>query len=234
MPYRALLFDHDGVLARPPGLDLLRSAARDAYAAVGVADPDPDDVERIVRGVTPADVAALADSHGVDPDALWAARERTAAEAQVAAIERGDTVAYDDADLLAAVDGPVGVVSTNQRATVEFACDRFDYGRHVDIVVGGEPTIESLRRTKPAPHYLERALDELGAAPESTLFVGDSVSDVRAARRAGLDSVFLRRPHRADASLPVAPTFERADLDGLRSIPGVPLGGAHRETKYHR
>jgi phosphoglycolate phosphatase-like HAD superfamily hydrolase len=50
------------------------------------------------------------------------------------------------------------------------------------------------------------------------LFVGDSASDVQVAENAGLDSVFLRREHRADYDLPVEPTYELESLVGLRSL----------------
>jgi phosphoglycolate phosphatase len=50
---------------------------------------------------------------------------------------------------------------------------------------------------------------------ESALFVGDSESDVVAARRAGLDSTFVRRRHTRDVDLSVAPTYE---VDSLHDV----------------
>jgi phosphoglycolate phosphatase-like HAD superfamily hydrolase len=50
------------------------------------------------------------------------------------------------------------------------------------------------------------------------LFVGDSESDVQVAHAAGLDSVFLRREHRADYELSVEPTYELSSLAVLPEL----------------
>lgn len=53
---------------------------------------------------------------------------------------------------------------------------------------------------KPAPEPFERVLSVLGAPPESTVHIGDSVdTDVRGAHNAGLDSVWLAGHHSADS-----------------------------------
>ncbi len=44
---------------------------------------------------------------------------------------------------------------------------------------------------KPDPSIFRAALDALGAAPETTLFVGDSIRDREGARRAGLSFVWI-------------------------------------------
>jgi len=48
--------------------------------------------------------------------------------------------------------------------------------------------------------------------------VGDDESDVVAAHRAGIDSAFIRRPHRRDADLDVEPTYVIDDLHDLRRV----------------
>jgi phosphoglycolate phosphatase len=69
---------------------------------------------------------------------------------------------------------------------------------------------------KPNPHYLKRALADLEA--ESALYVGDSESDVIAANRAGMDSVFVRRQHCCDVELTVHPTYDVNDLHDVATI----------------
>ena len=69
---------------------------------------------------------------------------------------------------------------------------------------------------KPETHYLERALDDLGT--RSALYVGDSTADVLAAHEAGLDSAFVRRPHRDGYALPDEPTYE---IDRLTELSGL-------------
>ncbi len=51
----------------------------------------------------------------------------------------------------------------------------------IPVVVGGD----SLPQKKPDPAPLQHAMQALGATPEQTLMVGDSITDIRAAANAG-------------------------------------------------
>lgn len=208
--YDAVLFDNDGVLVEPPADDTLRSAAELAFRSVGVDDPDDDHVQDVLRGVTPDTLQAVCGAYGVDPEAFWRARDRHASEAQIAAFRAGERDCYPDAAALADLEGDLGVVSSNQHATVEFVLDHFGFGDHFDTCYGRGLGVEDLHRKKPDPHFLERALADLGA--DAALFVGDSESDVVAAHNAGLDAAFVRRDHCADVELSVEPTYEVEDL----------------------
>jgi len=110
----------------------------------------------------------------------------------------------------------MGVVSSNQQATVDFVLEHFGVDDLFGAAYGREPTVESLRRRKPNSHYIDQALADLDA--DSALFVGDNESDVRAAENAGIDSAFIRRPHRRDWELNVWPTWEIDGLDDLHDI----------------
>lgn len=216
MGYEAVLFDNDGVLLAVTDDDgaRFRSALRAAFEAVGVDDPRDEHVEGLVYGVTPAYLREVAADYGVDPDRLWRARDRHCSRVQREQMRAGEKGLYDDAAVLSALDRPTGIVSTNQHATVEFVLDHFDLAAHVDTYYGREPTVESLRRKKPDPHYLDRALDDLGT--REAVFVGDSPSDVEAAHNAGIDSAVVRREH-VDWETPT-PTHELGDLHGLRAL----------------
>jgi HAD superfamily hydrolase (TIGR01549 family) len=222
MTYDAVVFDHDGVLVRPVEMERLSDAARRAFHATDVTDPDPGDVEQMAFGPTPAQVRAVCDRYGLDPEQFWRERERSASRAQRRAVRDGVLTVYDDAATVRSVDAPRGIVSSNQRETIDFFLDTFGYRDAFDTVYAREPTLESLDRKKPSPYYVERALSDLGAS--SALFVGDSESDIQAAENVGIDSAFVRRPHRADLTLAVTPTYEIPTLSDLLSIPGVPVG----------
>jgi HAD superfamily hydrolase (TIGR01549 family) len=221
MEYDAVIFDNDGVLVELVAMDVLRDATREAFDAVGVADPDPDHVEDLTIDVTPDQVRTVADAYGVAPDALWRARDRASSDAQIEVFGDGRWTRYDDVGALAAIDAPRGVVSTNQQATVDFVLDHFGLADLFETAYGREATVESLRKKKPNPHYLERAMTDLGA--ETALFVGDSESDVLAAHRAGADSAFLRRDHRAGLELGESPTHDVQSLYDLHAVDAVPV-----------
>jgi phosphoglycolate phosphatase-like HAD superfamily hydrolase len=110
------------------------------------------------------------------------------------------------------LDARLGLVSNNQAETVAFLVDYYGFDQF-ETVYGREPSLAGARRRKPEPYYLEQALADLGA--QRALYVGDSQKDVRAAHRAGIDSAFLRREHRADADLDVEPTYDLQDLHAL-------------------
>ncbi|QLD87211.1 HAD family hydrolase [Natronomonas halophila] len=211
--YDTLLFDNDGVLVEPPAFETQAAAIRTAFRAVGVDAPDPDHVADICGGVTPDSLRDISATYGVDPEALWDAREHHDERSQFEQFHAGARDIYDDVDVLADLTHPCGVVSNNHHSTVAFVLDHFDLGSHFETYYGRPKTVESLRRKKPNTHYLDRAMADLGG--EAALYVGDSESDVLAAENAGLDSVFVRREHSRDVDLSVAPTHEIETLAGL-------------------
>lgn len=217
--YDAILFDNDGVLVEPPGEETLLAAAEEAFQAVGVENPDDDHIADIIKGVTPDLLEEVCGAYGVDPEEFWHARDRHASEAQLAEFRDGDRSHYDDVAALRDLAHDFGIVSSNQHRTVEFVLDHCGFDDLFDTYYGRKLGVESLARKKPNPHFLERALADLGA--ETALFVGDSESDVLAARNAGLDSAFVRRDHCADVTLSVEPTYEVADLYGVVEIAGT-------------
>ena len=58
--------------------------------------------------------------------------------------------------------------------------------------------------SKPAPDMVRAALDQLHAAPEEALYVGDSEVDVATARNAGLDMIGVAWGFRGRAALEAA------------------------------
>ena len=219
--YDAVIFDNDGVLVELVDLTRLREAAVRTFDELGV-DADPDHVDEIVVGVTPDLLTDICDPYGLDHETFWSTRDRVTAEFQCELVRDGVTCLYDDFHAVEALDAPLGIVSSNQQRTIDFMHEFFGTRALFETVYGREPTVESLHRKKPDPHYVERALSDLGV--DSALFVGDSESDVLAAHRAGLDSAFLRRSHRADLELSVTPTYELEGLSDLLDVDGVPTG----------
>ena len=216
MSYDTVVFDNDGVLVGRTRFDVLREATRDAFEECGVDDPDPDDVERMTIGATPGSVGTVCQTYDLDPGSFWRTRDDVVSRAQQQEARAGRKTPYDDLDTLSDLNVEMGIVSSNQQATVDFLVDHFDGFEEFGAAYGREPTIHSLQLRKTNPHYLERALGDLDA--ESALFVGDNESDVKAAHNAGVDSAFIRRPHREDWELNVWPTWEIDSLSDLLDV----------------
>ena len=216
MTYDTVVFDNDGVLVGRTSFEVLREATCETFEEFGVTNPDPDHVDDMTVGATPSRVSEVCGTYDLNPEAFWRALDSTSSRAQQQEARAGRKTPYDDVDTLADLDTSMGIVSSNQQETVDFLLDYFDLSDLFDTAYGREPTIESLTLRKPDPHYIEHTLADLDA--DSALFVGDNVSDIRAAENAGIDSAFIRRPHRRDWELDVWPTGDISSLDSLHKI----------------
>ena len=213
--YDAVCFDNDGVLVSRTAYTILHEAAWQSFDAAGIESPDADHVKSMVIGATPDQVQFVCETYDLDPDRFWQLRDQVMSEKQQNEARAGRKTPYEDLSALEALSVPMGIVSSNQQATVDFLVDYFDFDGF-SIALGREPTIESLRLRKPNPHYLERAMESLDA--DSMLFVGDNDSDIAAADAAGVDSAFIRRPHRRNHDPEPTPTYIVDDLHDIVSL----------------
>lgn len=222
--YDAVLFDNDGVLIEPPPAERQREAATAAFADFGINAVDPDHLTDVAGGVRHDRLHDICDALGLDPEVLWEARDRHDQRLQREDIAAGERPIYDDTVAIADCEVPCGVVSNNHHAIVEFVLEHAGLSSHFETYYGRERSVNALRRKKPDPHYIERALADLDA--ETALYVGDRRSDVHAAENAGIDSVFIRRSHCADVDFdddsdserPLSPTHE---IETLRELPAL-------------
>lgn len=214
MQYDALVFDNDGVLTTPTERPVLERAMETAFRAVGVAEPPAEHVETLI-GPTVEGLQSVASAHDVEPERLWNARERAAIDAQLEEIRAGRKRLYEDVTTLRELSVPRAIVSNNQHETIGNIVEHYELDGF-DPWIGREPTLEGIRRKKPRPYYLEKAVEALDAT--NPLFVGDSHADVAAARAAGIDAAFLRRDHRDGYELDTAPAHELPSLDALADL----------------
>lgn len=214
MTYEAAVLDYDGVLVEPADRALLVAASRTAFRAHGAA---ADGVaEELATSVDPDRLVSVCETRGLDPSALWATRDRLYSEAQLAAADAGGKPPYPDQGAVREVDAPMAVVTSNQQRTVDALLERDGLTDRFEAVFGRDPTLQDLRRKKPSPHFVERALDAVGST--DAVMVGDSASDVQAAHAAGVDAAYLHRPHRDGDDPGVDPEHE---LDSLRDLPAL-------------
>lgn len=218
MSYDTVVFDSDGVLVEPPAPETQLGAIRDAFREVGVEDVDHQQLRVIGDGVTPDRLQEICSTHGCDPTVFWDAFERHDERSQFEAFEAGDRTCYDDVGIISELSQRCGVVSNNHHSTIEFVLEFFELQSVFDTYYGRPKTIESLSLKKPNPHYLEQALSELAAEKDTSLYVGDSETDVVAAERAGVDSAFVRRSHCRDVELATEPTYEISDLSEIEPL----------------
>ncbi|WP_435096170.1 HAD family hydrolase [Halorubrum sp. N11] len=216
-----VLFDMDGVILNGWGTDdAVHSRALDDVLEERDMRVSGDLRRPLETYEYDDDFRAACEELDVDPAGLFRAREERSAKRAVARLAAGTRRLCGDTDALdeVAEHASVGLVSNNYHPTVEFVVDHFRLDAF-SFVRGRDLGPDGFRRRKPDPHYLNEALDALGAS--GGLYVGDRATDMIAAERAGLDGVFLRRDHNAALDLEVEPAFEIESLRELTELVGT-------------
>ncbi|CAJ37661.1 HAD family hydrolase [Methanocella arvoryzae] len=146
-------------------------------------------------------------SWGLDPDRFWTAFNRH--ESLEKKIE--NTYLYKDALFLASLKIPKGIVThTSLEHTTRLL-------EHVGMREHFDPIIACTEETgfKPSPLPLIYCLMEMQIKPEEAVYVGDTWSDMMAARNAGIKSVYVNRFNRP---IDFVPDYE---IDSLEKIAGI-------------
>ncbi|WP_181693504.1 HAD family hydrolase [Natronomonas sp. LN261] len=151
MNYDTVVLDMDGVVIEPTDSEVIQESILATFEEFGVSSPPPALVDRLLDQQVPAD--ALRNQHDIDPATFWRRRERNSARAQVEVTQYGKKSPYNDVSVLGEFPAELGLVSNNQRMTVEFVVDHFDLDVF-ETVYGREPTLTGAKRKKPNPYYL--------------------------------------------------------------------------------
>ena len=210
----AILFDMDGVLLAGRGTDdSVHERALDEALSEYDLDPDPETRSLLAGHEYDVDFVGGCRRLDADPVSVYGLRERYAAQLAIDRLAAGSRTLHDVAVLAdLAEQHALGVVSNNYQDVVRFVVDhhRLDAFDHVR---GRETGVGGFYNRKPNPHYLLEAMEDLDAT--NGIYVGDRGTDVLAATRAGLDSVFVHRPHNDNETLPVEPTLR---VDSLAEL----------------
>jgi phosphoglycolate phosphatase len=108
----------------------------------------------------------------------------------------------------------MGVVTNKPQLAAREILLHFHLTEYLGAIVGGD----AVTHLKPAPDALLLALDQLGVEPTDALMVGDSSSDVGAARAAGMPVVLLRGGY---TQVPVEELGADLVCDSLLDLPSA-------------
>lgn len=151
----------------------------------------------------PFDILRFAASDGTT-SAADAERELTRLEVQAVATAPQTQGAADVLETLAAAGHTIAVVSNNSEAAVGsylYANELEDLVHLISARNDADPDL-----LKPNPHLLIRAMEQLGAERESCVMVGDSITDIEAARSAGVQVIaYANKPGKRDRFSAVQP-----------------------------
>lgn len=181
---RYLLLDFDGPICDVyTGLPAATVADRLRKFLSSESVQIPDDV---ARSADPLEIFTYAGT--IDPG-LAQRVEAEMAEMEDAAVATAKPAAYVHEVVTACRESgrSVAVVSNNSDRAVRSYLTRQGLDDRVDLVVAR--TSHDAALLKPNPHLVETALTALGAEPGECAFVGDSTTDIHAARLAGVPSI---------------------------------------------
>ena len=178
-PYRAVCFDFDYTLG--DSTDSIVAGFQYAFPILGFPSPDRETVRGTI-GYLLEDAYTMLTGDG---DAEHRARFRALFLEAAQERQRTETLLFPGApELLRGLRArgvPAAIVSTKRGDTIQAILAHHGLEDEVELVIGSA----DVTRHKPDPEGLRFAMERLGAAPEETLFCGDTVLDAGAARNAG-------------------------------------------------
>ncbi|MCX5198011.1 HAD family hydrolase [Streptomyces sp. NBC_00249] len=206
----SVFFDFDGPICRVfsgvSAADVARSL-RHAYAeAQGSAS-------LLSPGDDPLEVVKLASEHDLP---AVTELEAMLTSLEVAAVDLADPTPHADEVIKALRNGSrrLAAVSNNSTSALQryFATRGLD--QYVAPLIGREPA--RLRQMKPDPHMVFLALDAHAVEPGRAVLIGDSVTDIQAARAAGVLSIgYANKPGKAEALTHAGATVVIEDMADL-------------------
>lgn len=195
MNYDAVIFDFDGVLM-DSGFDGFQWALEERRNTVEENNWDIS-LDKLEQGIFQPhhteDIKHRMEEDGVNWNQLRE-MEKAVAERKVEMASSGDIKVFKDAEqVLEDINLPIAVVSNAYKNYLEILLS--ELGIKDQVTFWNAPSLENIReyrnRMKPEPMMVEEALEELGA--KNAIMVGDQIEDILAARKAGIDSVYIDR-----------------------------------------
>jgi HAD superfamily hydrolase (TIGR01509 family) len=168
----------------------------------GYGDPPPE----IAKSSDPFDVLKYAVTLGkTESEYVQAAFVALEAEAVVCA--KPTPGAHDVVRAWSQQGRPLAVVSNNSKVAVEIYLDRHGIRDLVGVIAARSGS--NIARLKPSPFLLKKAATELLLPAPTAVFVGDSLTDIEAAKAAGVQSIgYANKPGKVQV-------FDSAEADAV-------------------
>lgn len=215
MEYDGIIFDKDGVLLDSMSDNYIwADRLRVREAGKKGFDLDMEDVREIIRAKSFEELKKVQKDTGLSLNDIRDL-EITVAEKKIEKMKNGEITLFNSAEkVLTGIDAPKSVASNAPRIATDFTVKHFDIENHFEKILS--PTLDDLeeytRIKKPGASMLETAIDAMNA--ENPVMVGDSTDDIRAAKRAGIDSIHVR----TNGGVEAEPTYTVEELEKVLEV----------------
>jgi len=130
----------------------------------------------------------------LDCEEFWARREQDVIEAKIEAMRNGEIkLCKGSEEIIKYLSGRfyLAMVSDSQQACVDYALEHFNLKPYFKMWYGRRSELECLANRKPNHFYINKVLSELNMSTRKAILVDDSPVGILAAKRSGIDSVFI-------------------------------------------
>jgi beta-phosphoglucomutase family hydrolase len=217
--HTALIFDMDGTLVH--NMPIHNQAWKDTLAEAGV-QIDVDEFHRATVGKKSYEIMRLMlGPERSEAELLsWGERKENLYRERFSALRAPLPGLLPLLEQAQALGIPLAVASAAPPENLSFILDELDLRRFFNVVVGGH----NIQNGKPDPEIFLLSAQMMGVEPSACLVFEDALAGVEAARRAGMDAVFLCTSHTADEVadmehvLHAVPDFTPLDLSELLGV----------------
>lgn len=181
--YDFVLFDWDGCLAKT--LDLILNVYRQLFIEFGLPRSDEDLISiwgdwrgPLKLGISETDLPA------------WIEKYKAILKEKTPSVELYES-AKDTLHVLKEKGKSLALLSSSEKSSIEPALDKHDVRKYFDIFLYAD----DVTHHKPDPEIILKALELLRGNKEKAIIIGDSKSDLGAAKNAGIDSLLYYPKH---------------------------------------
>lgn len=216
MKYDAVIFDMDGVILDSGlnGFQWMDQIRMKKASEMGYSYSKEDAIQ-IVQSTEPEQLEELMDRKDMSLKEVEEIEHRVQ-NAKISLIEHGAIRLFPETeDILRDISLPVGLATNSPEKTAKFTLRYFGIMDYFDDfeALPLDDLMNYVKRKKPHPYMIENVMDELGA--ENPVMVGDTQTDVKAAKNAGIDSVLVQSYSDGEH---IDPTYKIRNLAELRSV----------------
>ncbi|MFT4893153.1 MAG: HAD superfamily hydrolase (TIGR01549 family) [Candidatus Nanohaloarchaea archaeon] len=215
MKYDAVIFDKDGVLLDSMDDDYkwADEMRKNMLGAQG-KEITIQEAEKLARTSSVNKFSALLKDLEINIETLRNI-EKKISKRKIEKVKTGEFRLFQDTrKVLEEITLPKSVVSNAPMETTRFVIEEYDLNNHFEAV--NSPSLHDLERyvelKKPNPEMLEEAIERMDA--RNPIMVGDSDDDIKAAKNAGIDSIFVNTNGGTDLN----PTHKVQKLESILEI----------------